>query len=298
MIALLCLILILFILSQSDISLHYAFHGLTLWYGKMVPSLLPFMIVMGVCIRQNITGKMVSIFRPLLFPLFRCRNEVLYCILVGFLCGFPMGAKVTAQMYQSRQLSKTESEYLLSFCNNIGPVYCLSFVIPLLGIENIPLFLGIMYGIPFLYGLLLRYTLYGRAMNTELTLAQNLYKEKESLLYSLDQSIQQSIQSITMLCGYMIFFNLLNLLPHILCPPLLIYLAPILEITGGLGMLEDGNIMLSLIALSFGGLSCLAQTYSTIRETNLSMQHYLLHRLILTLISIPSYFLLLRFLFL
>ncbi len=297
MIALFFLILILFILTQSDISLYYAFHGLTLWYGKMVPSLLPFMIVIGVCIRQNITGKMVSIFKPVLYPLFRCRNEVLYCIIVGFLCGFPMGAKVTTQMYQSRQLSKTESEYLLSFCNNIGPVYCLSFVVPLLGIKNVPVFLGIMYGVPLLYGLILRYTLFRKDMNTELTSAQNFYSERESVLCSLDQSIQNSIQSITMLCGYMIFFNLLNLLPHILCPGLLTYIAPVLEITGGLGMLKDDNVMLSLIALSFGGLSCLAQTYSTIRESDLSFGNYILHRLVLTILSIPCYFFLLRFLF-
>lgn len=297
MIALFFLILILFILTQSDVSLYYAFHGLTLWYGNMVPSLLPFMIVMGVCVRQNITGKMVSIFKPFLYPLFRCRSEVLYCIIVGFLCGFPMGAKVTTQMYQSRQLSKTESEYLLSFCNNIGPVYCLSFVVPLLGIQNVPIFLGIMYGIPLLYGLLLRYTIFRKDMNMELMSAQNHYAVKESVLYSLDQSIQQSIQSITMLCGYMIFFNLLNLLPHILCPGLLIYIAPILEITGGLGMLKDDHIMLSLIALSFGGLSCLAQTYSTIRESDLSFGNYTLHRAILTAVSIPCYFFFLRFLF-
>ena len=296
MIALFFLILILFILTQSDISLYYAFHGLTLWYGKMVPSLLPFMIVMGVCVRQNITGKMVSIFKPILYPLFRCRSEVLYCIIVGFLCGFPMGAKVTSQMYQIRQLSKTESDYLLSFCNNIGPVYCLSFVVPLLGIQNIPLFLGIMYGIPLMYGLTLRYTFFRKDMNTELKSAQNHSTERESILYSLDQSIQQSIQSITMLCGYMIFFNLLNLLPHMLCPKLFTYLAPILEITGGLGMLKDDNVMLSLIALSFGGLSCLAQTYSTIRGSDLSIGNYILHKLIITILSIPCYFFLLRFL--
>lgn len=297
MIALFFLILILFILTQSDISLYYAFHGLTLWYGKMVPSLLPFMIVMGVCVRQNITGKMVSIFKPLFYPLFRCRSEVLYCIIVGFLCGFPMGAKVSTQMYMSRQLSKTEAEYLLSFCNNIGPVYCLSFVVPLLGIQNVPVFLGIMYGVPFLYGIILRYTIFRKDMNTELMSAQNNYSTKESLLQSLDQSIQQSIQSITMLCGYMIFFNLLNLLPHLLCPQLLTYIAPLLEITGGLGMLKDNNVMLSFIALSFGGLSCLAQTYSTIKESDLSFGNYILNRLILTVLSMPCYFFLLRFFF-
>ncbi len=297
MITLFFLVLILFILTQSDISLYYAFHGLTLWYGKMVPSLLPFMIVMDLCVRQNITGKLAAIFKPVLYPLFRCRSEVLYCIIVGFLCGFPMGARVTTKMYLSGQLSKTESDYLLSFCNNIGPVYCLSFVVPLLGIRNIPLFLGIMYGIPLLYGLILRYSIYQKDMNMELTAAHQTEQITESVLQSLDTSIQQSIQGITVLCGYMIFFNLLNLLPHMLCPGLQMYIAPILEITGGLGTLKNEHLMLSLIALSFGGLSCLAQTYSTLGESGLSFGNYVLHRMILTVLSIPCYFFLLRFLF-
>lgn len=291
------LILILFILTQSDLSLHYAFHGLTLWYGKMVPTLLPFMIVMGICVRQNITGKMVALFQPILYPLFRCRGEVIYCILVGFLCGFPMGARVSAQMYGRGSISKPEAEYLMAFCNNIGPVYCLSFVVPLMGIQNIPLFLSIMYGLPILYGLLLRYTLYRKEMNAELIRVHGGNSQREPILQSLNISIQESIQGITMLCGYMIFFNLLNLLPHMLCPDLQPYMAPILEITGGLGALGSQKPMLSLIALSFGGLSCLAQTYSSISDTNLSIGNYILHRGILTLLSIPCYYYLLSFLF-
>ncbi|MBQ8822821.1 MAG: hypothetical protein IJZ82_09275 [Lachnospiraceae bacterium] len=255
------------------------------------------MIVMGVCVRQNITGKMAALFKPLLYPLFRCRSEVIYCILVGFLCGFPMGARVTAQMYTRGTLSKTESEYLLSFCNNIGPVYCLSFVAPLLGIRNIPVFLGIMYGVPLFYGLLLRYTIYRKEMNVELTIQHEVICKRESVLQSLNQSIQESIQGITILCGYMIFFNLLNLLPHTFCPDLQPFLAPILEITGGLGTLENEYIMLSLIALSFGGLSCLAQTYSSIAGSDLSFGNYVLHRVILTVLSIPCYFSFLPFLF-
>lgn len=49
---------------------------------------------------------------------------------------------------------------MLAFCNNIGPVYFTGFVLHLFPVERPLIFLAGMYLLPFLYGLVLRYTLY------------------------------------------------------------------------------------------------------------------------------------------
>ena len=87
----------------------------------------------------------------------------------------------------------------------------------------------------------------------------------------------------------MILFNLLNLLPHLFIgqPPVLI--APLLEITGGLNLLQASLPLYSLLALSFGGISCIAQTYSCIGQTDLSITNYVLHKAILTLLNALYY---------
>lgn len=87
----------------------------------------------------------------------------------------------------------------------------------------------------------------------------------------------------------MILFNLLNLIPHVLLGKQIPLPAPLFEITGGLSLLQAQAPLYSLLALSFGGFSCIAQTYSCIRDTDLSIVDYMLHKVILTLLNALFY---------
>ena len=294
------------ILTHSELSLSYAALGLKLWFEKMIPSLLPFMILSGIVIRLGLTETIASFVYPLIRPLYRVRKNVCYCMMLGFLCGFPMGARVVADLYSREQLTREEGEYLLAFCNNIGPVYYCSFVLPLLRRELIAPYLFGMYGIPALYGIFLRYTRYrdlGKLLSSGTILTSTCYRSQEKqshrklfvrrgerLLSETDQSINASIRSILTLGGYMILFNLLNLIPHVLWGRQIPLPAPLFEITGGLSLLQAQAPLYSLLALSFGGFSCMAQTYSCIRETDLSIVDYILHKIILTLLNALFYF--------
>lgn len=327
------------ILTHSELSLSYAATGLKLWFEKMIPSLLPFMILSGIVIRLGLTETIASFVYPLIRPLYRVRKNVCYCMMLGFLCGFPMGARVVADLYSRGQLTREEGEYLLAFCNNIGPVYYCSFVLPLLHRELVAPYLFGMYGIPALYGIFLRYTRYRdlekllyagtipafsdrptrrkqfsstavrsgagemsmcahRSSHNEKGWRSGVWQDRreslvhrgERLLSETDQSINASIRSILTLGGYMILFNLLNLIPHVLWGKQIPLPAPLFEITGGLSLLQAQAPLYSLLALSFGGLSCIAQTYSCIRDTDLSITDYILHKVILTLLNALFYF--------
>lgn len=299
---LLFLVLTICILTNSPLSLAYATLGLELWFQKMIPALLPFMILSGIMVRLKLTEKMSMALFPLLGPVYRVRKNVVYCMMLGFLCGFPMGAKVTAELLERDMLTRREAEYLLAFCNNIGPVYFCSFVLPLLGRRlTLPYLFG-MYGIPLLYGLFLRCTVFRDSLQAENTSSPKRAKSRlpelhacsaESrdpsfglkLLEAVDESIVSSLQSILTLGGYMVLFDLMNLLPHLLSGRKPFLTAPLLEITGGLSLLGGRLPLYSLLALSFGGLSCMAQTYSCIRKTDLSMGSYVRHKVILTVLN-------------
>lgn len=305
------LLLFILILVHSQEAAAFAAQGFLLWYSKMIPSLLPFMILSGLMIRMGLSEKLGNWFKPLLGPLLRCRSEVSYGVLMGFLCGFPMGARVAAQLYQAGRISREEARFLLAFCNNIGPVYFCSFVLPLLGRRLVlPYVLG-MYGTALLYGILLRRTLFrslpepprGKpAVRKPLSGSSlkpsgfRISSESAGLLAHLDAALQAGLQSIVSLCGYMILFNLLNLIPHLFLPRISSWISPLLEITGGLSQLGQRCPLYTLMLLPFGGLSCIAQTYSMIRDTDLPLGEYVIHKLILTAIT-GLYYLAWRFLF-
>lgn len=312
----LTLILFLFlmfcILTNPALSLSFAGNGLVLWYNKMLPALLPFMILSGTLIRMGLSEGFTTLVYPIVGPVYRVSRNVCYVMLMGFMCGFPMGAKCVSDLYLRGRLSKREAAYLLAFCNNIGPVYFVSFALPVIGCDKLTLPLLGMYGLPLLYGFILRYTGYRDLVycdrryrdlihwdiNHGEPVHQNLSQDaqsSQSLLPALDEAIYASIQSMLMLGGYMILFNLLMLVPYLYWKGGFPYLAPIFEITGGLSVLGDCLPVYSLILLPFGGLSCIAQTYTCIRDTGLSLWDYIQHKLYLTAITACYYFFL-RFL--
>lgn len=302
---LLFFVLTCLLLTFPKESLAFSLTGLQLWFNKMIPALLPFMIISGIMVRLNLTEGFVKILSPFLNPVLRISLNGLYTVVIGFLCGFPMGAKVIADLYSQHKLTRKEASFLLAFCNNIGPVYFISFVLPSLNLQKkIPYIIG-MYGIPFLYGVFLRYTLYKnihtvnlrrQVLSTNNISAASETPVFESLLDSLDDSILSGLFSIAKLGGYMILFNLLNLIPNAILPPAQItgtdYGAVInclLEITSGISRMGGSCALIVLLLLPFGGFSCIAQTYSMIKETDLSMKHYVLHKIVLTFFTILYY---------
>ncbi len=214
----LSLYLIFLMLRYPALSLEYASTGLTLWFTKMVPTLLPFMILSGIMIRMNLTERFVGLLHPLLHRIYGTSRNGSYTIIMGFLCGFPMGARIVGELYEQHKLSREESALLLSFCNNIGPIYFLSYVIPTLGIDRPGRPFLLMYGIPLLYGfLLMRIRPW---MTRKVSSCENHPEARSlqarqpgscSLLAAIDASVLSGLIGIARLGGYMVFFNLLNI---------------------------------------------------------------------------------------
>ena len=298
----LSLYLIFLMLRYPALSLEYASTGLTLWFTKMVPTLLPFMILSGIMIRMNLTERFVGLLHPLLHRIYGTSRNGSYTIIMGFLCGFPMGARIVGELYEQHKLSREESALLLSFCNNIGPIYFLSYVIPTLGIDRPGRPFLLMYGIPLLYGFLLMRI---RPMMTRTFSSCENHPEVRSLraehpgscslLAAIDASVLSGLIGIARLGGYMVFFNLLNIVfqpfQHVNTNILNIYRC-LLEITSGIDCSGRSINYAILILLPFGGFSCIAQTYSMIRQTDLSLRPYVYHKTVQTAVTAACYLLL------
>ncbi|RKI86781.1 hypothetical protein D7V83_01410 [bacterium 0.1xD8-71] len=285
--------LIVLLLAYPALSLEYASKGLVLWFNKMIPTLLPFMILSGIMIRMNLTHKCVGLFHPLLGRLYGTSPNGTYTILMGFLCGFPMGARIVGELLEAGRISRREGSFLLSFCNNIGPIYFLSFVVPMLRIRRPLLPFCIMYGLPLLYGMAVM-RMPGRHsgdMASDVSFHQG---QSLSLPAAVDASVVSGLTGIAKLGGYMVFFNLLNIVfvPFENLPALILrFYNCILEITSGIDRCGHFNPYLVLILLPFGGFSCFAQTYSMIQHTDLSLRPYLFHKLMQTGITALCYIL-------
>ena len=83
--------------------------------------------------------------RKLLQPVEVIWNKVLgvsaagaYAVIVGALCGYPVGAKITSDLYENHQISESEAKYLLTFTNHASPVFVRTYLCHICLKDQIP----------------------------------------------------------------------------------------------------------------------------------------------------------------
>ncbi len=307
-IKIICLfILMAIILWNPTETCRYAFEGLTQWSTRMVPTLFPFMVLSSLMIYSGADKQLGKILSYILKPFLKLTDYGIYAATMGFLCGFPMGAKVVSELYIARKITAREAQLLIAFCNNIGTAYFLGLILPILHIlgyhSTIPFLFG-MYGIPFLYGVLLSY----RYMNeNKIPVTQQNTKTEcmnSSTAELLSKVCMDNIQAILLLGGYVTFINAFRVIFD--CLPMTHNMAAVLgcflEIISGIpniyssGLIAASKMFWIMSCLSFNGISCMIQAGSFLEKAKLPVGHYILHKLILTGISMIYYFLLFKML--
>ena len=279
--------------------------GLLLWYQVVFPTLFPFMVVTSLLLS---TGGLRLITRVIGRPfrrIFRVSENGAFAVLAGFLCGYPMGAKVTAELIRGGRITLQEGRYLLSFCNNTSPVFILNFIVwKTFGEESLAVpSLVILTAAPVLVSLFTRrYYLHGtpyfrdgesaRRSSAHHPEPQGVYSQgrtqKEHFSFqTFDSSMMDSFEGIVKVGGYIILFSVLIALLDELPgdSPLLAAFAPALEVTNGILMLRRTIRDLSLAwpavlgLTAFGGFCSAAQTQCMIQGTGLAVFPYLMQKL-------------------
>ena len=266
-----------------------ASEGLLLWFQIIFPTLFPFLVVTSLLMSTGGLRFVAGLFGKPLRHLLRVSHPGAFAVLAGFLCGYPMGAKVTADLLKKDLITRDEAEYLLSFCNNTSPIFIINFIVwKTFGQEEL-LFptLGILILAPLLLSFLFRrFYLHGRRFFPEPD--QETLSAKSSFRFSdLDACLMDSFEAIVKVGGYIIVFSvllsLLNMLP--ISRQLFLLAAPSLEMTNGIMLLKE-NLPAPLICYpavigltSFGGFCSAAQTRCMLDGTGLKILPYIIEKL-------------------
>lgn len=293
-------ILILFfsMLSFPQTVFTGASYGLVLWFRHVLPTLLPYMILINVLICIPALHWICRITSTFLCPLLGTSYYGTFAVLTGFLCGYPMGAKTTSDLLNVNKISRSEASYLLSFCNNTSPAFILSYVVAQNMKERnlcIPFFLILTFT-PLMLSFIFR--LFYRLPESSCSFPQvtpgSFSNPSESISNSfLDRCILNAFESVTKVGGYMMMFSVLiqllaSVLPNTIFS-LLLYSS--LEISTGIRLLFSSalytteKIILCAFLTSFGGWCCIAQTYSMISGSQLPILPYIAEKLVTALVT-------------
>jgi len=262
--------------------------GLTLWLFTVLPTLLPFMVVTNILVSINGDQYLSNMIAPVTKRILHISTSANYALIIGLLCGYPMGAKAITDLITNGKISKQEGQYLLCFCNNASPMFIISFIC-YSSLENIKYLIYIIVPIYmsslvccFLFKLLTKNA-------SSITRKNEIIPNSELSFKIIDQAILGSFENLTKFGGYIIIYSIfasfvLHNIP--ITENLKLISLGMLEITTGISYITKSslaiNTMLPLICFftAFGGLSITSQTASIIGKSGLSLSKYIFAKLI------------------
>lgn len=290
----LCLFILLF---NPGLALEGARQGLILWGTVVLPTLLPFMICSGVIVAMDAVHILTGPFRPVLAGLLRLSPQGSYVLMSGLLCGYPMGAKTASDFLDSGRISSQEGQYLLAISNHPSPMFVLGYVMAQISILShmnptcrLWVVLAALYLPIFPISILARYC----------------YRYKKQACYDIDHAVDAeagfSFDSHMMGCfetmvkigGYIMLFSILALylavLPFRMPPLIRPALLGAVEITTGIQAIAHTvpgfkGALLIVGSAAFGGFSGIFQTGCVLKNAGLSIQHYMLWKLLHSALS-------------
>lgn len=263
-----------------------ASEGLLLWFQIILPTLFPFLLISNLLVGTGNIFYISSLFGKILSTLFHVSKNGSFAVITGFLCGYPMGAKVTADLVSSGKISKEEGKYLLSFCNNTSPIFIMNFLVWKTLRNETLLFptLGILILSPVIVSLFTRKFYLKKAGGHFLSSPDFHPLNRKNLSFQeIDDYIMDAFETLLKVGGYIILFSVLLTIGLQLTffTPVL----PFLEITNGIVLV--GNLSLPLIVqyplllglTAFGGLCSVAQTQCMVQKAKLPIFPYIIEKL-------------------
>jgi len=281
--------------------------GVKLCLDVIIPSLFPFFALSSMVIELGIAEKLGKAMSPLMRLLFNVNGTCSTAFILGFIGGYPVGARTAISLYKSGQTTKTETERLLSFCNNSGPAFILGVVgAGIFTSGKVGLILCLIHALSsMIVGIFFRFWKAGKLEYAAGSPTQN-YNDRVSFPSAFVSSIKSSVQSALNISGFVIFFTIFIKLLFLTgtIPSLAKIIANvsglqlsnvedtltgIIELTSGVRTLNPQMLSTSMkmaaFMLGWAGLSVHCQALSFICETGISSTSYILGKFLHGIIS-------------
>ena len=319
---LLFVFILLLLLTLGSVNFISVKNTTEIFLSSVFPSLFPFILFTEITLKTGIINE-ISDYISFIPKLFKLSKNCAMPILLGFLCGFPSGAKAVDNMVINKQISKNDALVLLSFVNNNSPVFILTTVsIAMMNNISIGIILIIAHYsssiiIGLVYSRINAYNIIHYKNDFLNRYSQKTCKkcEKTNTLYQnmtkfeiLQKSILNSFITLAFILGFMIIFNLiadityacLNQYNLISSTYILNTLSGLFEVTRGIKSISNytdyfNNILIISFLLGFSGLSIIFQIKSCLKNINISFKKIIIFKLFHGILSVLIAYILLKY---
>lgn len=183
--------------------------GLSICAEVLIPTLFPYMVISELLVRSDLGTYAARVSGKPMRRLFGVSGAGAGALMLGVLCGFPVGAKTAAALCEKGDISKRDAEALMCFCNYpSAPFMIFAVGEKLLGSRKIGIFLyltvlctGLAYGIA-------RHALSRKkATGYETGEVISVPVKTASFIKVFTDSVTSAAGSVIAVCAYVAFFT-------------------------------------------------------------------------------------------
>lgn len=272
-ISVLCIFLFILLFLDSEIASEQIRRGMRICFDTLVPSLFPFMVISELLVRSGACEPLSRLMRRPMKALFGISGECASALLLGIVCGFPVGAKAAASLYSRGDISKKDCEHLLSFCNfPSAPFVIFAVGEGMFGSRDVGILLycTVLFS-GLLYGMLFR----RKGSKADSIKVSKAVLSNENALSLFSSSVTSAAASVISVCAFVAFFTCIvgtisSLFGAETSSPLRALMFSFFELTSGSAactLIDQPRLALILAAAACGwsGLSVFLQIYSLTR---------------------------------
>lgn len=255
----------------------FAKRGIFLCFNIIIPSIFPFMILTDfVCSYAYFESFRLP--KHIFERLFKINGRGISAFIIGILCGFPIGAKISARLYKDGVITKDECERLICFTNNSGPAFLISGIGAgmLRSVRD-----GVVIYIIMIISAVAIGTVFGFGKN-----ASSLVKKAEARpSFRISEATASATSATLCVCSYVILFSVICGIINMFLGNGLLYLIslPFFEVSTAANRISSSQIVnfgtkatLISFAVSFSGISVHLQAMSLLSGCDISMRRYFL----------------------
>ncbi len=263
------------IIAGSPEVIAAAGNALRVCFSSVVPALFPFMVLSSLYVdtfAADTNGPLIRLLQKI-FGFSAWGTGVFIC---GMLCGYPIGAKCAAEQYKSGNITSSEAETLIACANKSGPLF-------VIGVVGSGLLSSTKAGVV-LYCIHIATAIMAAICLKPYTYIKHSCGKAKKKSTNLTEAICRSVTNILNVCGFIVFFAVVNSLAKPLTSslnePLRCLGAAFVEITDGIVLTSKSNlgmkgkIIIISSVLGWSGLCVHMQVKNAINGLGLKLKKY------------------------
>ena len=276
-------VIILFFKNAQAASL-WVQNGLYLCGTRLIPSLFPFMVLSSIAIESGALKALCKLPAKLFWRIFKIGEDATGAVIIGWICGFPVGARSLCELYTESRISFAEYKRAICISSTPSPAFLIgavgkqTFGSPLVGVT--------LYLLSILISALIGavMALWDRSEPPPPFVAQN--QKTKGFAGIFTHAVTGSAAGMVSVCAFVVFFcaflgvveSTLSFFELSDSASALIF--SFFELTSGVARIgeisSDFALMLCGIAVGWSGLSVHFQTLSMCADAPFEITPYVL----------------------